>query len=159
VVSLSALCTGRLYPPGYTPGTHFCWRLSRSQGHSATGRIMSMKNSNDTIGNRTRYLPACNASTNCATVCPHLSYVVNVIEVRQTDGRRDTAFVYGVLRVKHTQTASKMKPVNSLLKCSKCVRVLCCDLTPKRRQLQRDSAYIQGGGQLGCKGVDRRMVM
>ena len=30
-----------------------------NQGHSATGRIMSMKNSNDTIGNRTRDLPAC----------------------------------------------------------------------------------------------------
>ena len=38
-------------PPGNTPGTHFCWRLSRPQGHSATGRIMSLKNSNDTIGN------------------------------------------------------------------------------------------------------------
>jgi len=42
---------------GNTPGTHFCWRLSRPQGHSATGRTMSLKNSNDTIGNRTRDLP------------------------------------------------------------------------------------------------------
>ena len=41
------------------PGTHFCWRLSRSHGHSAAGRIMSMKNSNETITNRTRDLPAC----------------------------------------------------------------------------------------------------
>ena len=40
-------------PPGNTPGTHFCWRLSRPQGHSATGRIMSLKNSIDTVGNRT----------------------------------------------------------------------------------------------------------
>ena len=46
-------------PPGNTPGTHFCQRLSRSQGHSMTGRIMSLKNSNDTIGNRTRNLPVC----------------------------------------------------------------------------------------------------
>jgi hypothetical protein len=23
-------------PPGNTPGTHFCWRLSRPQGHSGT---------------------------------------------------------------------------------------------------------------------------
>ena len=38
-------------PQGSTPGTHFCWRLSRPQGHSATGRIMSLKNSNDTFGN------------------------------------------------------------------------------------------------------------
>jgi hypothetical protein len=38
-------------------------RLSalRTDRHSAAGRIMSMKNSNDTIGNRTRDLPACSA--------------------------------------------------------------------------------------------------
>ena len=30
------------------------------QGHSATGGIMSLKNSDDTIGNRTRDLPVCN---------------------------------------------------------------------------------------------------
>jgi hypothetical protein len=46
-------------PPGNTPGTHLCYRLSRPQGHSATGRIMLMKNSNDTIGNRNRNLPVC----------------------------------------------------------------------------------------------------
>jgi hypothetical protein len=33
VVRLSALRTARLYPQGNTPGTHFCWRLSRPQGH------------------------------------------------------------------------------------------------------------------------------
>jgi len=38
-------------PAGNTPGTLFCYRLSRPQGHSTTGRMMSMKNSNDTIGN------------------------------------------------------------------------------------------------------------
>jgi len=48
-------------PPGNIPGTHFCYRLSQPQGHSAAGRIMSMKNSNDTIGNRTRDLPTCSA--------------------------------------------------------------------------------------------------
>jgi hypothetical protein len=48
-------------PPGNTPGTDLCKRLSRPQGHSATGRIMSLKNSNDTIGNRTRDLPVCSA--------------------------------------------------------------------------------------------------
>jgi hypothetical protein len=46
-------------PLGNTPGTHFCYRLSRTQGHSATRRIMSLKNFNDTIGNRTCYLPVC----------------------------------------------------------------------------------------------------
>ena len=46
-------------PPGNIPGTHFCQRLNQPQGHSATGRNMPMKNSSDTIENRTRELPAC----------------------------------------------------------------------------------------------------
>jgi len=61
VVSLSALRTGRLYSPGNIPGTHSCLRLSRPQGHSASGSIMSMKNSKDIIGNWTRDLPTCSA--------------------------------------------------------------------------------------------------
>ena len=46
-------------PKGNTPGTHFCYRLSRTQGHSATVRTMSLKNLNDTIRNRTRDLLVC----------------------------------------------------------------------------------------------------
>ena len=61
VVRLSALRTGHLYTPGNIPGTHFCWRLSQPRGHRAAGRIMWMKNSNDTFANRTRDLPACSA--------------------------------------------------------------------------------------------------
>ena len=61
VVRLSALRIGRLYPSGNIPGTHFCQRLSRTQGHSEAERIMLMKNSNDTTGNRIRDLPACSA--------------------------------------------------------------------------------------------------
>ena len=57
----SAIRTGRLYPPGNIPGTHFYYRLSQTQGHNAAGRFISMKNSNDTIGNRTRDLPVCSA--------------------------------------------------------------------------------------------------
>ena len=57
MVRLSVLRTGRLYPPGNIPGTHFCYRLSRPQGHSAARRIMSMKNSTDNIGNRTLDIP------------------------------------------------------------------------------------------------------
>ena len=38
---------------------NFCYRLRQPQGHSATGRIMSLKNSSDTIVNRTRDLPVC----------------------------------------------------------------------------------------------------
>jgi hypothetical protein len=41
-------------PPGNTPGTHLYWRLSRPWGHNKTGMIMSLKNSNDTIGNEPR---------------------------------------------------------------------------------------------------------
>jgi hypothetical protein len=58
---LSALCTGRLYPPDNIPDTHFPQRLSQPQGHSAATSIMSMKNANDTNGNRTCDLPACSA--------------------------------------------------------------------------------------------------
>jgi hypothetical protein len=61
LVRLSALRTRRSYIPGNIPGTHFCYRLSRSQGQSAAGRIMSTKNSNNIIGNRNRDLPACSA--------------------------------------------------------------------------------------------------
>jgi hypothetical protein len=45
--------------PGNAPGTHFCYWLSRPQSHSAIGRIMSMKNSNDTTWNQTSNLPIC----------------------------------------------------------------------------------------------------
>jgi len=48
VVRLSALRTGRLYPAGNIPGTHFCQWLSQPQGQSAAERIMSKKKSNDT---------------------------------------------------------------------------------------------------------------
>jgi hypothetical protein len=40
-------------------GTHFCYRLSRPQGHSAAGKIRSIEKSNDLIGIRTCDLPAC----------------------------------------------------------------------------------------------------
>jgi len=49
-VRLLALRTGRLYYPGNIPGTHFCWRLSQLQGHSADGRIMLRGDSNTSSG-------------------------------------------------------------------------------------------------------------
>ena len=58
VIKLSALHNGRLYLQENIPGTHLCWRMSWPQDHSAAGRIRSMKNLNDTIGNRTHELPA-----------------------------------------------------------------------------------------------------
>jgi hypothetical protein len=53
------LGTGRLYPQEIHLVLISVKRLSRPQGHSATGRIISLKNSNDTIGNQTRDLPVC----------------------------------------------------------------------------------------------------
>jgi hypothetical protein len=44
-------------PPGNIPGTHLCLTLIWPQGHSTAG----MKNSNDTIGNRSRDLAVCSA--------------------------------------------------------------------------------------------------
>jgi len=61
VVQLSALRTGRLYPSENIPGIYFCYSLSQTQDHTAAGRIMSMKNSSGSIGNRTRDLPAFSA--------------------------------------------------------------------------------------------------
>ena len=58
VIRPSAQHTGLLYSPRNTPGIHLCFGLSQPQGHNATGRIMSMENSNDTIGNRTHNLLA-----------------------------------------------------------------------------------------------------
>jgi hypothetical protein len=46
-------------PPPKIPGTHFCYRPRRPQGHGAARRIRSIEKSNTLIGNRSRYLPAC----------------------------------------------------------------------------------------------------
>jgi len=43
---LSALHTGRLYPPGGIPGTHFCYRLSRPMV-IVRQEGLSVKNSSD----------------------------------------------------------------------------------------------------------------
>ena len=60
-------------PPVNTTGIHFCYSLSQPQGHSAAGRIMSMKNYIDTIGNRTHDLPVCSAVPQ-PTAPPRISY-------------------------------------------------------------------------------------
>jgi len=60
-VVTSALRTDRLYPvpPRRYPWYSFLHRLSRPQGYSAAGRIMSIKNLSDPIENLTCGLPAC----------------------------------------------------------------------------------------------------
>ena len=89
VVRLSALRTGRLYPPGNITGTHLYQRLSRPQDHSAAGRIMSMKNSNDTIGNRTRDLPDCSAVPQ-PTVPPRAQIRLRTFQISNTYQERIT---------------------------------------------------------------------
>jgi hypothetical protein len=54
MVSLTLLPT---YNPRKISGIHFFQRLSLPHGYSAAGRIRSIKNSNDLIGNRSGYLP------------------------------------------------------------------------------------------------------
>ena len=72
VVKLLSLTHRPPLHPGNAPGTHFCYRLSRSQGHSAIGRIISMKNCNDTSWDRTRDLPICSTAplTTVHCACP-----------------------------------------------------------------------------------------
>ena len=48
--------------PENAPGTHFCYSLSRPQGHSAIGKVMLMKNSKDTSWDRTSDLQICSAA-------------------------------------------------------------------------------------------------
>ena len=55
-ISAPYIC--RLYPPfqGDIPVNHFCWRLTRLQGHTAAGKMKSKKIPNNPNGNRTREL-------------------------------------------------------------------------------------------------------
>jgi hypothetical protein len=52
-VRLPVLRSSRPILPGRIPGTHFCWRMSRPQGHSAAGSTRSTEKSNDFIQNLT----------------------------------------------------------------------------------------------------------
>jgi hypothetical protein len=58
-VRLSALRAGSSSAPRKIPSAHFCWRLSRPQGHSEGGRIRSIDIFNYLFGNRTRNLLSC----------------------------------------------------------------------------------------------------
>jgi hypothetical protein len=61
VARLSALCTGHIILRGKTPGTHFCQRLYRPQGHRADRKIKSITNLNEPNGNRNCDLPGCSS--------------------------------------------------------------------------------------------------
>ena len=83
-------------PPRHIPRSHFCLSLSRLHDHSAAGRIKSMKNPSDTIGNRTRHLPACSAVPR-PTVPPSL-------RDKWTKASGPSALVTAVCTVHNTRT-------------------------------------------------------
>ena len=91
-------------PPGNIPGTHFSSRLNRPRGHGAAGRIMSMKSSNDTIGNQTHNLPACSAMPQpTAPMCAPVWYIYipqfdkipgNQINSRDRQNKRNFSYLW-----------------------------------------------------------------
>ena len=118
VVRLLALSTGRLNPPpGNIPSTHFCYRLSRPQGHSAAGRINSMKNSSDSIRNQTS-----SDSTNCDNAGPQIARVLRQyfvdfgLSARNFNFRHSKIKLYGNHLIK-TDLFIKMN--YELLRCKK----------------------------------------
>jgi hypothetical protein len=67
-------------PPGNISGTRFCQRLRQPQKHSAAERITSIRNSIDTIGNRTRDFPACSAVPQpTAHRMPHTCHIIDLV--------------------------------------------------------------------------------
>ena len=100
---LSALHTSHLYPPGNIPGTHFCWRLSQPQHYSAAGRIMSMKNSSDTIRNWICDLLACSTgpqpTVHCvpSKCCQYITLLMSVGGTQNIWLSQKTVSVYRVI--------------------------------------------------------------
>ena len=80
-MGLSALRPGRIYPPGNNPAIHFCYKLNRPQVNSEEGRFKLIKISRDTIGNRTRKLPASTISIMRNDTMQIRKYV---LKIRQT---------------------------------------------------------------------------
>jgi hypothetical protein len=72
VVRLSALCTDHLYPRKYS-WYSFLLEAELAQSHSETRSIMSMKNTNDTIRNRSSNLPVCSAVSQ--PLCHHMPHI------------------------------------------------------------------------------------
>jgi hypothetical protein len=104
-------------PPGNTPGTHFCQRLSRPQGRSATGRIISMKKFNDTIGNRTRDLPRgwdsqISRQSAHRSLLPSQEIFLVLISVRSCVDPRTIGRPEGLCQWKIQITSSGIEPAN-----------------------------------------------
>jgi hypothetical protein len=108
VVRLSALHTHCIYLPGNIPCTYFCWRLSRHQGHSAAGRIMSMKYPTDPIGKRTCYLPARSAVPRLTAPPNTANIKTDVLEIKLWDGGQCLNWIWLVQDRNQVQGFSKL---------------------------------------------------
>jgi len=82
--------------------THFCKRLSRLQGHSAAGKITSIKNFSDTIGNGTRDHSGWyhNASTNCATARTHCTPTCTKSNNENTNHKKKQYYLHNRVKMK-----------------------------------------------------------
>jgi hypothetical protein len=83
------------FTPRKMPGTHFCWRLSQPQGHSAARRIGSVERSNDLIGVRTHDLLACGITPDPTTL-PHAPQTQNIYIINDTT--QTECFLYRYLQ-------------------------------------------------------------
>jgi hypothetical protein len=113
-VRLSALRTGRPYPQEIFLVLISVRGWVDPQGQSAAGRIMSMKNSSDTIGNRTHDLLACSTvpETTAPPRAPFFSlsllnkglYVVKYSEVGgQVESMTDNCWPKNLKRRNHLE--------------------------------------------------------
>jgi len=113
VVRLSALHTGRLYPPTGIPCIHSCQRPGRTRDHIATGRIKSMKNLKDSIGNWSRGIPGCRAGPQQTAIPRVLTFITNT-RLKQTRPRGNEAaktFAWQIIRCPHAWTKSIVRSV------------------------------------------------
>jgi len=89
--------------------------LRRPQSHSTAGRVVSIKNYSDTIGNRTRDLPA---------ACQNLVYCDNIYSITinvATSARQSTVQNWGFLNFQYPYILSKS---NGAPRPTKCVKII-----------------------------------